>query len=97
MKQSTAQNIREYGSVKLILSHILFSEDYKKKAKITKQAPAFKNYGHTYNVKTQNSFNPELQLRNTEFGIKIKLKNLLNELRSFKLVENSVLKLKEKQ
>ena len=44
--------MREYGSVKLILSHILFSEDYKKKAKITKQAPAFKNYGHTYNVKT---------------------------------------------
>ena len=44
--------MREYGSVKLILLHILFSEDYKKKAKITKQAPAFKNYGHTYNVKT---------------------------------------------
>ena len=89
--------MREYGSVKLILSHILFSEDYKKKAKITKQAPAFKNYGHTYNVKTQNALNPELQLKNTEFGIKIKLKNLLNELRSFKLVENSVLKLKEKE
>ena len=32
-----------------------------KKAKITKQAHAFKNYAHTYNVEILNSFYPKLK------------------------------------
>ena len=42
-----------------------------------------------------NSFNLELQLKNTEFVIKRKLKSLLNELRRFLLVIILVLKLKK--
>ena len=43
-----------------------------------------------------NSFNPELQLKNTEFAIKHELKNMLNKLRDFKFVRALVLKLKKK-
>ena len=55
------------------------------KSKIIKRAHAFKNCAHTYTVEILNSFNPELQLKITEFAIKNKLKSLLNELRDFKL------------
>ena len=44
-----------------------------------------------------NSFNLELQLKNTEFAIKSKLKSLLNELKRFQFVIILVLKLKKKQ
>ena len=37
------------------------------------------------NLEILNSFNPELQLKNTESAIKNKLKNLLNELKSLEL------------
>ena len=40
-----------------------------KKAKITSQAHDFKNHGHIYNVEIFISFNPELQVKNTEFAI----------------------------
>ena len=43
------------------------------------------------------SFNQQLQLKNTEFAIKNKLKKLLNELRGFKFVTILVLKLKKNQ
>ena len=44
-----------------------------------------------------NSFNLKLQLKNTEFAIKSKLKSLLHELRRFQFVIILVLKLKKKQ
>ena len=47
---------------------------------------AFKNYSHTHNVENLNSFNPELQLKNTKSVIENKLKNSLNELKRLKLV-----------
>ena len=53
------------------------------KNKKKKRAHAFKNYTHSYNIKTLNSFNLELQLKNTEFSVKNKLKKILSELRSF--------------
>ena len=56
-----------------------------------KTSTCFQNYPYTYNVEILNSFNPELQLKNTEFTIKNKLKNLLNELRGFKFVKILVL------
>ena len=51
-----------------------------KKGKIIKRAHDFKNHAHTYahTVEISNSFNPELQLKNTEFASKNKLKRLLN-------------------
>ena len=42
-----------------------------------------------------NSFNLELQLKNTEFAIKSKLKSLFHELRRFQFVIILVLKLKK--
>ena len=40
---------------------------------MTKQADAFKNYAHSYKFVILNSFNPELQLKNTEPAVKNKL------------------------
>ena len=39
-----------------------------------------------------NSFNTELQLKNSQFEIKNKLKNLLNKLRGFKWIVGLVFK-----
>ena len=41
--------------------------------KITKRSRAFKGYASSYNVEILNSFNPELQLKDTESAIKNKL------------------------
>ena len=42
-----------------------------------------------------NSFNPEMQLNDTESAIKNKLKGLLMEMRGFKIVTTLVLELKK--
>ena len=39
-----------------------------------------------------NSFNPELQFKNSKFEIKNRLKSLLNKLRGFKFIIGLVLK-----
>ena len=59
-----------------------------KKLKIAKQAHAFKGYASANNVEILNTFNPELQVKDTEFAIKNELTNLLSELRAFKFVTN---------
>ena len=57
-----------------------------KNVKIAKQAQAFKCFATSYNVEVLNSFNPDLQLKDTESAIKNKLKKLLSELKGFKFV-----------
>ena len=52
------------------------------------------NYTSTYNVEILNSFNPELQLKDTESAIKSKLIELLTQLKGFKFVTTLVLVLK---
>ena len=47
-----------------------------KNVKITKWAHAPTRFGGSYNVETFNSFNPELQLKDTESAIKSKLIDL---------------------
>ena len=44
-----------------------------KNAKITKLLHAYKGSASTYTVEILNSFNPELQLKNTEFSVRNKL------------------------
>ena len=44
---------------------------------MTKPPDAYGGYTSTYNVNIMNSFNPELQLKGTEYSIKNKLKTLL--------------------
>ena len=49
------------------------------------QSNSSDNYIRHYNVKILNLFDPELQLINTKSVIKNKLKDLLNELKKFKV------------
>ena len=66
-----------------------------KDLKITKRAHAFKGYGSIYIVVILNSFNPELQLKDTESASKSKLIELLAQLRGFKFVTTLVLVFKK--
>ena len=66
-----------------------------KNVKITKQAHAFKGFASNYNVEILNSFNPELQLIDTESAIKSKLIELSTQLKNFKFVATLVLVFKK--
>ena len=65
-----------------------------KTVKITKQVHALKGYVSSYNVEISKSINPEQQLKDTESATERKLKQLLSELRGFKLVATPALVLK---
>ena len=56
---------------------------------------AFKGFASTHNVEFLNSFNPELQLNNTQSAIKSKLIDLLTQLKGFKFVTTLVLMFKK--
>ena len=66
----------------------------KKKVKITKRTHAFKFYASIYNAEILNSFNSELQLKDTVSAIKSKLIKLL---KSFKFMTTLVLVFKKKE
>ena len=53
-----------------------------KNLKITKQKHAFEGFESTYNVKILNAFNPELQLKDTESAIKLKLTDLSSSVQN---------------
>ena len=63
--------------------------------KITKRDHAFKGHESTYNVRILNSFNPELQLKDSQSAIEIKLIELLTQLRGVNLVTTLVLVFKK--
>ena len=67
----------------------------KKYIQITKGEHTFKSYSGTYNVKILSSFNPELQLQDTESAIKSRLVKLLTGLKGFKFVITLVLVFKK--
>ena len=52
-------------------------------------------YVNTSNVEISNSFNPELQLKDTESAIKSKGIDLLTQLKSFKFLTTLVLVFKK--
>ena len=60
------------------------------------QSNSYDNYVHHYNVEILNLFDPELQLNNTKPVIKTKLKELLSELKKFKVKTILVLEYKKK-
>ena len=66
-----------------------------KTIKTTKREHASKGFASTYNVDILNSFNPELQLRDTESAVKNKLKKLLSELKGFEFEKRLVLVFKK--
>ena len=53
------------------------------------QSNSFDNCVYHYNVEILNLFDPELQLINTKLVIKKKLKELLSELKKFKVNNNT--------
>ena len=75
----------------------LYSETWKSKKFLdgknrkTKRPHAFKDYASSYNVEILNSFNPELQLKDTKSPIKNKPIDLFSELKGFKYVATLVL------
>ena len=69
----------------------------KKHAKITKQSHAFKDNANSYNVGILNSFNPELQLKDTESAIRNKLIDFLIKLKGFQFITTLVLEFKKIQ
>ena len=73
------------------------SENYlnEKNVKITKREHAFKAYPSTCNVEILNSFNPEIQLKDTESALKSKPIELLTQLKGFKFVITLVLVFKK--
>ena len=62
---------------------------------IKKRVHAFKGFASSYNVEVLNSFNPELQLKDTEYAIKRNLIALLTQLKDFKFVATLVLVFKK--
>ena len=68
-----------------------------KNVKITKRAHNFKDYANSHNIEILYSFNPELQLKNTESVIKNKLTDLLTISESFKFVAILFLEFKKIQ
>ena len=65
-----------------------------KNVKIPKKAHAFKGYASSYNDEISTSFNPELQIKNTESTIKSKPIKLFTQLKGFKFLVTLVLGLK---
>ena len=59
--------------------------------KLPKRAHAFQVFTSIHNVETLNSYNPELQLKDTEFENKSELTNLLTQIKGFKFVPTLVL------
>ena len=68
-----------------------------KKVKIAKRYQAYKDYVSTYIVEILNYFNPELQLKDTESVIRIKLNELMIELKGFKFVKTIVLEFQKEE
>ena len=96
--QNLPKNVRQ--AEKVSSNNSLYSDTKrayfkKENVRITKWAHAFKDYLSSYNVKILNSFNPELQLKDTESAIISKLMEILRQLQSFKFVTNLVLVLKK--
>ena len=70
-------------------------DEVKKYAKIM-QSNSSDKYVHRYNIEILNLFDPELQLINTKPMIKSKLKELLSELKNFKVQAILVLEYKKR-
>ena len=79
------------------LKNFLMKKRLYKKAKIAKRYQAYKDYISTYIVEILNSFNPELQLKDTESVIRIKLNELMIELKGFKFVKTIVLEFQKEE
>ena len=62
-----------------------------KNVQTTNREHAFKGFASTYNAEILNSFNLELQLKDTESTLKSKLIELFTQIKGFKFVKTLVL------
>ena len=67
-----------------------------KNGKMTKRSRAYIDYASSHNVDILNSFNTELQLKDTEPAIGNKLIDLLTELKGLKFLTTLVIQFKKK-
>ena len=67
-----------------------------KNGKMTKRSRAYIDYASSHNVDILNSFNTELQLKDTEPAIGNKLIDLLAELKGLKFLTTLVIQFKKK-
>ena len=66
-----------------------------KKCKNNKTGHSFKGFASTFNIEILNSFNPEPQPKDIESSVKVKLKELLTQLKGFKLLKKLALVFKK--
>ena len=64
-------------------------------AQITKWSHAYKGYASSYNVEILNSYNPEIQLKDTEYAIENKIIDLFTELKDLKFMTTLALEFKQ--
>ena len=64
-------------------------------AQITKWSHAYKGYASYYNVEILNSYNPEIQLKDTEYAIENKIIDLFTELKDLKFMTTLALEFKQ--
>ena len=71
-----AEKVCQVGSTGSLYSDLKKIEKFlnEKNVKITKWTHAFKGYASSYNVEISNSFNPVIQLKDTESAIKNQIK-----------------------
>ena len=62
---------------------------------MSKQSYPYRGYLSTYNAKILNSFNPEIQLKDTQSAVENKIINVLPEFRGFKFETTLVLVFKK--
>lgn len=68
----------------------IFDKQYQKNVKITKLSHAFKGYASLFNFEILRSFNPDLELQDTESTIKKNLIVSLTELNGFNFLTTLV-------
>ena len=93
----TIKKAEKVGSNSSLHSHTEKHENLltDKNVKLTKWEHAFRGYASTYNVDILNSFDPEVQLKDTKSAIKSKLIQLLTQLKGFKFVTTLVVVFKK--
>ena len=64
-------------------------------SQIAKWSHAYKGYASSYNVEILNSYNPEIQLKDTEYVIENKLIDLFTELKDLKFMTTLALEFKQ--
>ena len=90
---SEKQNLRK--TAELLYIFLTIPNQVEKYAEIM-QSNSYCNCVHCYNIEILNLFDPELQLINTKPMVKNKLKELLSELKKFKVQATLVLEYKKR-